>query len=435
MTVLPTVRRQLVAAAEAQANGRAMRSGVGRWLRAGPVLTVALLAVPILIAGAALALLSHRQVSPRTGGGSGPEPVRRSLPPVAGRGVDVRVAPADRYCTSRSGATLQRCQARLGGPIRLGGAHQEWLVIFSFVAPRSTVVGGHAYYYYTAEVPGRCPNASQFGEANVNVSRGHRVLLWAAFDKACPGVGRGTISLITRRSSTSAPGVGTSKPVASFRFTVPRASPSSPKVLGYKHAPGEAAAQRAALGRSYLRRVAGEKVDPELVKAFGVLRQARPHPANGLSVSAVAGAIAGLADLGSAYGANPAQAGETVVGPGKDDVWLVPGSTGACLVDRDGPQAAGSGCNDAGAVEDGKLWTLDTIQYGTGGARTKVLLGSAPDGNASVTVSWSDAATTVAPVTDNIYSVPIGSHTGWKSVTLKNSAGAVVTVPGIPHLP
>lgn len=191
----------------------------------------------------------------------------------------------------------------------------------------------------------------------------------------------------------------------------------------------------AALGRSYLRQVPGVKVDPELVKAFGVLRHGRLHTADGLSESAVAGAIAGLADLSSAYGANPARAGETVVGPRKDDVWLVPGSTGACLVDREGPQAAGSGCNSARAVEAGKLWTLDTIPYATGGARTKVLLGSAPDGNASVTVSWSDADTTVAPVTDNIYSVPIGAHTGWKSVTLKNRAGAVVTVPGIPHLP
>lgn len=101
----------------------------------------------------------------------------------------------------------------------------------------------------------------------------------------------------------------------------------------------------------------------------------------------------------------------------------------------EGPQAAGSGCDDASAVEAGKLWTLDTVPYATSGTRTKVLLGSAPDGNASVTIAWSDGGTTVAPVTDNIYSVPIGSHTGWKSVTMKNSAGTAVTVPGIPHLP
>jgi hypothetical protein len=66
---------------------------------------------------------------------------------------------------------------------------------------------------------------------------------------------------------------------------------------------------------------------------------------------------------------------------------------------------------------------------------TRVLLGAVPDGNASITVAWSDGATTVVPVTDNIYSVPIGSHTGWKSVTLKNSAGATVTASGMPSLP
>ena len=64
-----------------------------------------------------------------------------------------------------------------------------------------------------------------------------------------------------------------------------------------------------------------------------------------------------------------------------------------------------------------------------------MLLGAVPDGNASVTVSWADGGTTVAPVTDNIYSVPIGSHTGWRSVTLKNSIGTVVAVSGMRSLP
>jgi len=116
-------------------------------------------------------------------------------------------------------------------------------------------------------------------------------------------------------------------------------------------------------------------------------------------------------------------------------VWLVPGSTGACLVDLEGPQGAGSGCNSASAVDAGDLWTLDTIPYRAGGARTKVLLGGVPDGNSSVTVSWAGGGSTVVPVTDNVYSVPIGSHPGWKSVTLKNSAGTVVAISGMPSLP
>ena len=205
------------------------------------------------------------------------------------------------------------------------------------------------------------------------------------------------------------------------------------KVLGYKHAPAQAAAARAAQAQSYMRRLARGKVDHALVRKFRLLRQARTASAS--SESTVADAISGLVAIGATQGADPSQAGHTTVGFARDDVWLVPGSTGACLVDVEGSQGAGSGCSSTSAVDAGKLWTLDTIPYGVGGAMTQVLLGAAPDGNASVTVSWTGAGTTVVPVIDNFYSVPIGSHTGWKSVTLKNSAGAVVAVPGMPSLP
>jgi hypothetical protein len=191
--------------------------------------------------------------------------------------------------------------------------------------------------------------------------------------------------------------------------------------------------------RSGTRRHALRRVDRALMRHFGLLRRSRARAAGG-SVSAstettVANALSGLVTLHATYGADPSQAGETAVGAANDDVWLVPGSSGACLVDVEGPQGAGSACNKAAAVEAGDLWTLDTIPYGAGGAMTKVLLGAVPDGNASVTIAWADGAATVVPVTHNVYSVPIGSHTGWKSVTLKNSAGATVAASGMPSLP
>ena len=214
---------------------------------------------------------------------------------------------------------------------------------------------------------------------------------------------------------------------------------ASIKVLGYKHTPGQAAAARAAQARSYIRQAARIRVDAALVKNFHLLRQARKNTvartASTSSESTVAAAISGLVELGATFGANPSLAGETTVGPAKDDVWLVPGSSGACLVDVEGPQGAGSGCNSTSAVDAGDLWTIDTIPYGLGGERIQVLLGAVPDGNASVTVSWADGGTTVVPVTDNIYGAPIGSHRGWESVTLKNSAGAVVAARGMPTLP
>lgn len=225
MTVLPTVRRQVLHAAEQEAHRRAPRRRRAiRRPHVGRVVTAALIAVPILIAGAALLLLSHRQLSHKTDTTGSTTTIRHSVADTASRHVRVQVVQADRYCTSPRGETLERCPVRSRGLIRLGGAHQQWLVMFSFIAPRPTTVHGRTYYYFTADVPGTCPNASQFGEYNANVRTDQRVLLWAAFDKQCPGPGRGTISLITRTTSTSAPGEGASRLLTKFNFTVPPAT-------------------------------------------------------------------------------------------------------------------------------------------------------------------------------------------------------------------
>ncbi|HEY3734969.1 MAG TPA: hypothetical protein VGL63_13750 [Streptosporangiaceae bacterium] len=146
-------------------------------------------------------------------------------------------------------------------------------------------------------------------------------------------------------------------------------------------------------------------------------------------------AIAPLSKTGKAYGADPSRARASTVGPGRARAWLVPGSRGACLVNMEMRQAAGSTCNAAAAVEAGELWTLDTVPYGAGGAATQVLIGAAPDGDTSAAVSWTDGGTTVVPVTGRIYSVPIGAHSGWTSVTLTNRSGRTQTVTGLRHLP
>lgn len=188
-----------------------------------------------------------------------------------------------------------------------------------------------------------------------------------------------------------------------------------------------------------MRRVSKMKANRELLHSFGILRQERTHPAaHSASVAneaTVVAAISGLIPLGATYGADPSQAGETTVGAAQDKVWLVPGSAGACLVNMEGPQGAGSTCNSTSAVDGGALWTLDTIPYGVDGARAQVLLGAAPDGNTAVIVTWTDDGTTKVPVRNNVYCVPIGSHAGWQSVTLENSMGATVTVTGMSSLP
>jgi hypothetical protein len=148
-------------------------------------------------------------------------PVHPSMPTGSQTHVRVEVRPANRYCTSRRGQTLEPCPNRSQGLVRLGGPSSQWLVIFSFRAPSSTVAAGRTYYYFTTEAPGGCPNANQFGEYNEAVRKDQQVVQWSAFDKHCPGAGHGTISLITSRPVRHSPGEGASRPIASFNFTIP----------------------------------------------------------------------------------------------------------------------------------------------------------------------------------------------------------------------
>jgi hypothetical protein len=133
--------------------------------------------------------------------------------------VHVQVVPADRYCTFGTG-DLMRCQSSSHhSRFHLGGPHNQWLVIFSLVAPRSTA--GRTYYFFTAHAPGRCLNASQFG-TSPPVRKGQRVVNWATFDKDCPSLGQhGTISLITDRTQSLFPIKRVGRLVARFKFTIP----------------------------------------------------------------------------------------------------------------------------------------------------------------------------------------------------------------------
>jgi hypothetical protein len=148
-------------------------------------------------------------------------PVHASMPTAPQTRVRVQVSPANRYCTSRRRRTLEPCSHGSHGLVHLGGPSRQWLVIFSFSAPRSTAAGGPTYYYFTTDAPGGCPNANQFGEYTQAVRKGQEVVQWSAFDKHCPGPGHGTINLITARTVRHVPGQGASRPIASFNFNIP----------------------------------------------------------------------------------------------------------------------------------------------------------------------------------------------------------------------
>jgi hypothetical protein len=136
--------------------------------------------------------------------------------------VQVRVVQADRYCTPRLGQSIEPCPGQTNGLVRLGGPSSQWLIIFSLHAPKATTTLRHTYYYFTADAPGDCPNASQFGEYNQDVQAGQQIKLWAAFDEHCPGPGHGTISVITSKRVHQAPGQGANHPIANFDFTIPK---------------------------------------------------------------------------------------------------------------------------------------------------------------------------------------------------------------------
>ena len=129
------------------------------------------------------------------------------------QGVRVEVVPAHRYCTSATGQPVpcQRSHQRRG-------PKNQWLVIFSFVAPTSTARGGE-YYFFTARGPVGCRNEIQGGTAAVGaVRKGQRVVSSATFAKGCPGPGHGTIGL---RQPHSRPLMAVGRLVARFNFTIP----------------------------------------------------------------------------------------------------------------------------------------------------------------------------------------------------------------------
>ncbi len=153
-----------------------------------------------------------------------------TTPPAVGsvhkQHVRVRVAHASGYCTTPHGGTLMRCPERVQNLIRLGGRSQQWLVIFTFTAPKPTTANGRSYYYYTVEAQPGCPNQSQFGADRAQVRQHQQLVLWAAFDKRCPGSGHGAISLITLPpaggdAASFTPGEGRAVPIADFNFVIP----------------------------------------------------------------------------------------------------------------------------------------------------------------------------------------------------------------------
>jgi hypothetical protein len=160
------------------------------------------------------------------------------------------------------------------------------------------------------------------------------------------------------------------------------------------------------------------RVDSALMASFAVLRQSLPNPVQ--LPSDIAGAYTGPAQPANPYGVDPNLA-EYVASA---NTWILPGSSGVCLITIGivRPGVGSGSCNSDLFALSGDFF-VDSKKWPT---RQIVLVGLAPDGNQTVSVTDADGSTHHVPVTDNLYVVTGGDPS---SITLRDASGAPTTVP------
>jgi hypothetical protein len=127
--------------------------------------------------------------------------------------------------------------------------------------------------------------------------------------------------------------------------------------------------------------------------------------------------------INSSYGLDPTRAQYVPIAGGRD-VWLVPGTAGACMVvARYAPDLNRSLystiCDSDAGLASGKFWTLEM-----GPGQSQTIIGFVPNTNKAVTLTTGSGATVQAPVTNNLYTAT--SDTGFRSFQSRNSSGDVV---------
>jgi len=157
-----------------------------------------------------------------------------------------------------------------------------------------------------------------------------------------------------------------------------------------------------------------------LASSFAVLRQTGANPIP--LPASIAQGYTGPAQLSDPYGIDPSLA--RYVAAAK--TWILPGSSGACIQTyrSQGPRTpigTGGGCTATPAVLAGELVIRSTTSAGV-----ITLVGLAPDGNTTVTITDTDGTARQIPVTDNVY-VATGGHPS--TITLNDASGTTTTLP------
>jgi hypothetical protein len=156
--------------------------------------------------------------------------------------------------------------------------------------------------------------------------------------------------------------------------------------------------------------------DNTLAASFAILRQPGPSPVQ---------LPAGIAQLyrspehPNPYGIDPDLARYAPAA----NTWVLPGSTGVCLITYG---IVGPGVGSGTCASDSTALAGDFVSFQHKYPDSDIaLVGLAPDGNTTVTVTDANGTTRQIPVTDNIYVVTGGNPA---SITLLTASGATTKI-------
>jgi len=155
-----------------------------------------------------------------------------------------------------------------------------------------------------------------------------------------------------------------------------------------------------------------------LVRSFRVIR--RTSRARAWSPAGPAGRFPGVpVDLVSGWGLAVGDAPAIANSIGLN-LWLVPGNSGTCFAwTKPGAKFAGGG----GDCVPNRLALAGAFSPIMGGLDGVTVIGLAPNGNKTVTLTLADGSSESVPVSHNVY-VAKAPH-GFKTVTLKDATGTL----------
>lgn len=135
-----------------------------------------------------------------------------------------------------------------------------------------------------------------------------------------------------------------------------------------------------------------------------------------------------IAHLQSMFGLD-LSAARMAQGPDGTQLWMIPGTSGVCVVENTTAGYAGATCGP-------DIPTSGFIGKWRSDPSGQTLVGFVADGNSSITLTRADGTTTTEPVVDNAVFAQAANGDGLKSLRVKDTSGAIESIPvNIPGAP